>query len=399
LKYLTNKQKEIEKRLYETRKKSVTLFLYDVTSSYLEGQENELGDWGYNRDRKKGKKQVVVGLLCDEEGGPVSIEVFKGNTTDPKTFLNQLEKVKKEYKCENVTFVGDRGMIKKVQKESLEEAGYYYITAITKKEIGKLIKEKVINMELFDKELCEIICEGKRYIMRRNPYRAEEIKKTKEEKKEKIEKLIKKQNKYLVEHKKAKEETALKEIEKWIEKLKVSMWLKAEKAGRKIILIEDKAIKEEESKLDGCYVLTTDLPKKINKEKIHERYKDLTEVERGFRTMKTTVLEMRPWYVRRESSTRGHALVVMLAYYITRELQKMWKEFDLTVEEGLKRLSMLCTIDVKIGNNATYQQIPQADKLGTNLLEEAGVIMPHVLHNLGANVVSRKKLPSQRKRY
>jgi hypothetical protein len=83
-----------------------------VTSSYLEGDQNALADWGYNRDKKRGKKQIVIGLLCDDQGEPVSSEGFTGNTTDPQTFGAQVKKVAESFGCERVTFVGDRGMIK-----------------------------------------------------------------------------------------------------------------------------------------------------------------------------------------------------------------------------------------------------------------------------------------------
>jgi transposase len=106
--------------------------LYDVTSSYLEGTHNALAAFGYNRDGKKGKPQVVIGLLCDEDGHPVSIEVFPGNTQDPRTVASQIEKLKGRFGVTAITFVGDRGMIKGQQVEDLAQHGFHYITAITK---------------------------------------------------------------------------------------------------------------------------------------------------------------------------------------------------------------------------------------------------------------------------
>lgn len=100
-----------------------------MTSSYFEGDLNELSEWGYNRDKKRGKKQIVLGLLCDDNGEPISIKVFRGATSDIKTFAAQIEKTAKEFGCENVTMVGDRGMIKSGQIEDLKKVGFNYITA------------------------------------------------------------------------------------------------------------------------------------------------------------------------------------------------------------------------------------------------------------------------------
>src|SRR5947209_19417945 len=123
LDWLAGAQARIEDRLFAQRQKTkpASLFLYDVTRSYLEGTHNALAAFGYNRDGKKGKPQIVIGLLCDEDGHPVSIEVFPGNTQDPHTFASQLAKVKGRFGVQEITFVGDRGMIKGQQVEDRSE--------------------------------------------------------------------------------------------------------------------------------------------------------------------------------------------------------------------------------------------------------------------------------------
>jgi hypothetical protein len=112
LRWLSDRQAEIEDGLFRIRNKDIKLFLYDVTSSYLEGEKNYYGRYGYNRDKKKGKQQIVIGLLCDGEGEPVAIEVFSGNTNDTKTVASQVQKLAKRFGCDEVTLVGDRGMLK-----------------------------------------------------------------------------------------------------------------------------------------------------------------------------------------------------------------------------------------------------------------------------------------------
>ena len=130
--WLSQRQQTIERRLFVARRGSQKpeLFLYDVTSSYLEGQHNAFGAYGYNRDGKQGKKQIVIGLLCDEWGEPVSTEVFRGNTRDAATFGAQVRKAIERFGCQRVTFVGDRGMIKGDQVEELSQAGFHYILSL-----------------------------------------------------------------------------------------------------------------------------------------------------------------------------------------------------------------------------------------------------------------------------
>ncbi|MFH0939870.1 MAG: transposase [Planctomycetota bacterium] len=139
------------------------------TSSYLEGQCNELGAFGYNRDGKKRKKQIVIGLLCNEKGKPLSVEVFEGNTTDTITFGSQVKKVAERFGGGEITLVGDRGMIRNKQVAELPE-GFHYITAITKPQIESLLKQGVIQMSLFDEDLAEVETQqGIRYVLRCNP--------------------------------------------------------------------------------------------------------------------------------------------------------------------------------------------------------------------------------------
>jgi transposase len=355
-----------------------------------------LSDWGYNRDKKSGKKQVVLGLLCDESGDPVSIEVYRGNTLDFETFDGQIKKVVAKFGCQRVTLVGDRGMIKSGQITALGEAQFHYITAITKPQIEKLLREGVFQMELFDQPLCEVEQAGIRYVLRRNPERVKEIASTRQGKKESIEKFCDQANGYLTEHPRARAARQLKKVETKIEQLKVSSWLKVIAEGKRLELREDAAALAEEAKLDGCYVIKSDLPKEVTSQILHDRYKDLAHVEQAFRTCKTGLLEMRPWYVTKEESTRGHALEVMLAYLITHYLQQAWAGFNLTVEEGLAQLSLIVSTKMSIQGQENCHFITRPGSTSAQLLIAANVQLPQALPNLGARVVSRKQLQMSR---
>jgi len=404
LDWLHENQEEIEIKLARKRhgNNPIELFLYDVTSSYLEGEKNALAAFGYNRDKKSGKQQIVIGLLCDCAGTPLSIEVFPGNTQDTKTFGQQVAKVAKRFGGGAVTFVGDRGMIKGPQIEQLQayqDHEFHYITAITKPQIEKLLREDKIQIGLFDQELGELQLQASlRFILRRNPIRAEEIKQSRGRKYQSLLAFVAAQNRYLQEHARAKAAVAKRRVKAKSKQLKIDQWTLVSSKGRAISLAKDTEQLQAVEKLDGCYVLKTDIPAdKAIKEVIHDRYKDLALVEWAFRTSKTVALEMRPINVRLESRTRGHALVVMMAYWIVKELSSLWVGLDVTVEEGLKELDALCSTEVSIVDGGSFHRIPQPRELSQQLLEAANIKLPAALPSKGIVVATKKKLTSRRK--
>ena len=396
--WLSDNQEKIEDRLYGDLKGKREIFLYDVTSSYLEGEQNFFGSYGYNRDGKKNKKQIVIGLLCDESGHPLSVEVFSGNTQDIKTFGSQVRKVAFRFGCGRVTFVGDRGMIKSMQIDELPE-GFHYITAITKPQIKSLINSGVLQLGLFDKELCEIESEGIRYILKKNPFRAQDICNNRQDKLNKIKQAVERKNDYLREHPRATVSVAADEIAAKIKRLKLDGWLRVYEERRELKLLTDEKALEEISGLDGCYALKTDLPESAASKKIiHDRYKDLALVEQGFRTSKTDFLEIRPVYVRNEKSTRGHVFAVMLACMIVRHLKEAWRDLDVTPEEGLKQLATLSSMEVKVKNKGSVLKIPRPREQSRELLKALNITLPIVLPHRNINVDTRKKLIDRRKK-
>src|SRR5919197_3380890 len=380
LDWLAGAQAAIEDRLYAQRQKTTpaSLFLYDVTSSYVEGTHNALAAFGYNRDGKKGKRQIVIGLLCDEDGQPVSIEVFPGNTSDPHTFAAQLEKVKVRFGVKDITFVGDRGMIKGQQIEDLAQHGFHYITAITKPQIEKLLRQGTFQMDLCDQALAEVLAdEGIRYVLRRNPVRAQEVRETRHAKLVKLQAHVTKQTQYLQEHPRANAQGAVQKLVASAQKLRLADWVELTVEERSITLAINEDAQTEAAKLDGCYVLKTDLtPPQATKEIVHDRYKDLASVEQAFRTCKTAHLEVRPIFLRREARTRAHALVVMLAYQIIQYLASCWSPLDVTVEEGLQVLATLCLVEVSPHNAPSYHCIPTPRDTIARLLHRADSTLP-----------------------
>ena len=400
LDWLAGAQAAIEDRLFvqRTKAKPVSLFLYDVTSSYLEGTHNALAAFGYNRDGKRGKLQIVIGLLCDEEGHPVSIEVFPGNTQDPQALAAQVAKLKGRFGVQEITFVGDRGMIKSQQIADLAKQGFHYITAITKPQIEKLLRTGTLQMDLFDQELAEVLAdEGVRYVLRRNPVRAQEVRENRQAKLATLQALVAKQNRYLTEHPRADAQGAVQKLVARAKTLRLADWVELTVEERSITLTVNTRVQQEEAKLDGCYVLKTDLtPPQAPKELVHDRYKELASVERAFRSCKTAHLEVRPIFLRLEERTRAHALVVMLAYQIIRYLASCWSAFDVTVEEGLHALTTLCLVEVAPHNAPSYHCIPTPRDAIARLLHSADIKLPKAFSLSGVRVSTKKKLQSER---
>jgi len=399
LDWLANQQPDIEKALFEKQGSSQGLFLYDVTSTYLEGKHNAFGAFGYNRDGKRGKLQIVVGLLCNAAGQPLAIELFPGNTQDTKTFASQINKVAERFGGGEITFVGDRGMIKGPQIKALHEEGFHFITAITKPQIETLLTQGVLQMSLFDAPLAEVTTmEGQRYILRRNPERAKEIAASRESKYAALSAATVAANEYLASHPRANPDTQLKNLRSRAAKLRIGGWTTFTLEGRTITIAKDPEALAEVSKLDGCYVLKTDLaPTATPKDVVHDRYKDLTLVEWAFRESKTMHLEMRPVHVRLETRTRGHAFVVMLAYSIIRALAALWRDLDLTVQEGLDQLATLCLNEILLPDGSVSYQLPTPRDGVQQLLDADQVRLPSKIAPKASRVATKTKLPARRK--
>lgn len=398
LAWLAENQEKIEKKLFEERfgDATPTLFLYDVTSSYLEGDKNALAAYGYNRDKKKGKKQIVIGLLAGPDGLPVAVRVFEGNTVDTKTVAEQVRIMASCFGVTQVTLVGDRGMLKGPQIDALPD-DFRYVTAISKPQIRKMLAEGVLQMELFSDDVCEVESDGVRYILRRNPLRREQIEQNRASKLEAVHKLAKKQSQYLAEHPRAKESKALERVVAKIQKLKLDKWVSAEVTDRAVSIATNEAARGDDALLDGCYVVKSDVSTgDADSQTLHDRYCDLEMVERSFRTMKTSHLELRPVFVQKKESTQGHVFVVMLALILQRALEASIAALDVTVEEALEELAAVHLQEIKVGASTT-RSIPNPTKLGRNILKAADIKLPTALPAHDANVHTKKKLPSERK--
>lgn len=385
LSYLSENQSKIEKKLWKARCENAKLkersvFLYDITSSYVEGDQIAFSEYGYNRDKKKGKKQIVVGLLTDDEGMPLSIEVFEGNERDFKTVSGQLNKLQRDFGVSRVIFVGDRGMIKSKQIEAISSLEWGYITGMTRPQIEKLINDEVIQLEIFDEDLMEIEYENERYIFRKNPLRAEEMQISLMERIKIVKDHIEQKNRYLEKHKRAKTEVAIKSVETKIEKLKLSKYISFSLSGRVIDYEENTTEIEEYCSLAGCYALRTNVGRELlTKKEVHSRYKDLYEVESDFRMLKTDFLEIRPIFVRKEEHVKGHVFACMLSLMVLKYLKQVFKKTNLELDFILQTLDKIQYTTIFFQNQPLKSLPCEYSNLQTEILEKLKIRLPTTL--------------------
>ena len=390
---LCARQKKIEQELFRIylRRKGAPprLFLYDVTSSYLEGEQNALGNYGYNRDGKKGKLQIVIGLLTDGEGEPLAVRVFAGNTADPATVVDQIKILRDQFQVQEFVFVGDRGMVKSKGIKALEEAHLRYITALTDPQIRRLLGQKVLQLELFHEQICEVEGEGVRYVLRKNEMEAARERHRMEDKLGKLERKIAARNEEVQKKPRCNVEAGQRKLRVWAERHKLTGLVEWKVEGRRLVGERQAEKIEKELELAGCYVVTTDVLKpSMSAQEVHDSYMSLQKVERDFRALKTGLLEVRPVFVRKESRTRGHVFCCLLALKLSREMERRLREkfgttdsnpHAITLPDALKALGSLCLLQYKIDEKTTVTKLPQPRANQQQILAALGLSLPAAL--------------------
>jgi hypothetical protein len=338
--WLIERQEAIKKRLARRHLKSGGLVLFDLTSSYFEGVTCPLARIGYSRDGKRGTLQVNYGLLTDARGCPVSVEVFEGNTGDPKTLLPQVEKVRKSFGLDRMVLAGDRGMISNVQIEALARLdGVDWITALKSGAIARLAEGGHLQLDLFDeRNLITLSHEdypGERLIACRNPALARQ-------RAEKRQDLI------------AATQVELEKVAAMVTAGRLkgagAIGVRAGKVLDKYKVAKhfDLAIAEAafsyklnneriaaEAALDGLYVIRTSVAKAdMGDGEAVLSYKRLAEVERAFRTLKGIDLQVRPIRHRLEARVKAHIFLSMLAYYVQWHMIEAWAPLTFKDEAG-----------------------------------------------------------------
>jgi len=313
---LLERQDAIQRKLAKKHLADGVLVLYDITSCYMEGEyaDSELVEFGYNRDRKRGKEQIVISLLCSKDGCPVAVDVFKGSTKDETTVIDKINEIRDKYGLEKIIFVGDRGMVTQAKYEQIDHEFVKVVSALTHGAINELCEKDVVQISLFDENnIVEVIDGETRYCLCKNPVEAAKetatrqtlLKKTADE----LDQIIacKRKTKY------SKEMRAGKVVGKF----KMGKFIKFEGQGEALTYKIDEAKVEKEARMDGCYVIFTDVPQEdMSAIEAVENYKRLMKVEQAFRNIKTVQLEIQPVYHKTDDRIRCHVFICMLAYYV-----------------------------------------------------------------------------------
>jgi hypothetical protein len=331
LDWLYLQQAAIEDRLARRHLDEGSLVLYDVTSSYFEGRACPLAAFGHSRDGRKDKLQVVFGLLCNREGCPIAVEVFEGNTGDPKTLKSQIDKVRGRFGLERVVFVGDRGMLTsaRIREDVSGVDGVDWISALRTSDIRKLKAVQDLQLSLFDErgfvELSDPEFPGERLVVCRNPLLADERARKRQELLQATERELDKIVRATERPKRklrGKDAIGLR-VGKVRDKFKVGKHFVLEITETRFSYWRDEDKIAQEAALDGIYVVRTSVPETaMSAEQVVGAYKGLSVVERAFRSSKTVDLHVRPIYHYLAERVRAHIFLCMLAYYVEWHLRE-----------------------------------------------------------------------------
>ncbi len=315
------RKNRIERKLAQKHLKNGCIILYDMTNFWLEGEyeDSSLASYGMPKGGKRGYKQIAVGLLTNNEGCPIGVEIFKGSTSDQTTVLGQIKKISKKFGINEVIFTGDRGMLTQKRIDEIKETDFKTITALTHKELASVVKKENIQLDLFDQmNITEIIDSDDnetRYMLCKNEKEMKKEGDTRTRMITKVETLLTQKANVKSARKVQKVAASVGRI---FEKYKIEKFFNwnINEQGELSWNLKDDII-EKEKELDGCYVIKTDASKSIiNKDETVDCYRNLQKVEQAFKNMKTILLELRPVYHKTDERIKAHVFIVMLAYYL-----------------------------------------------------------------------------------
>lgn len=327
---LEDAREEILQTLFARNHAPGDLYLYDITSSYFEGETCPLAAYGYNRDGKKGKKQVVLGVVCDRDGCPIWLDVFKGNTSDQTTVKQELQNLTTKLGLDGFTFVGDRGMITNARIEELSEEGWWerfrYITALKRSEMMALVEDEdhPIQLELFDHlRLTEVEHEGERFVLCHNPRREERDRETRFRLLALTAAKLESLRKNVAAGRLKNKDAIARRLYRWLNRWGMERFFEVSYDEAAFAWSRREEEIERYARLDGCYVIRSNVAaERQTTAELRDRYKDLKFVEQAFRTMKTTDIQTRPIRHFNEPQVRGHLFACFLAYRVIWELRQ-----------------------------------------------------------------------------
>jgi transposase len=370
--------------------------LFDLSSTWMTGSHCELAAHGYSRDGKKGLPQINFGLLGDREGRPVAVRVFAGNTADPKAFTKIVTDLKDTFTLDDLVMVGDRGMITSARIKALRElgdngAGFGWITALRHPAIAALAADNgPLQMSLFDQQdLVEIVhpdYPGERLIACRNPLLAAQHARKRDKLLAANEELLQTIAERVDKGRLTGADKIGEAVGKVIGKYKMGKHFHRTITDTSFTYHRNQAAIDAQAALDGIYVIRTSVDvDALSPAEVVQAYKDLANIERDFRSMKTDDLHVRPIRHRLDDRVKAHLLICMLARYLVWHLRKAWAPMTFTDENPPTRDNPV----------APAKRSPQADAKAATKQDPQG----NPLRSFGGLLEHLKTLTRNRIRY
>ena len=365
-----------------------SIILYDMTNTWLEGEylDSKIVTYGKAKGGKRGYKQVSLGLLTNSEGCPVAVEIFKGNTSDQSTVLDQIKKISKKYGITKAIFTGDRGMLTQKRVDEIRKTDFKIITALNHKELRSLVDKESLQLDLFDQtNITEVVNSEDpvlRYMLCKND---NEMAKERATRTAMINKVVEQlATKAAVTRKREPQEVAAS-IGRIFSKYSIGKFFEwnVDHRGGLTWSTKDDVI-DKEAELDGCYVIkTTADTDTLSKDEVVNCYRDLQKVEQAFKNMKTVMLELRPIYHKSDERIESHIFLVMLSYYLQwHAMQKLKPLFEAdgqgqekrwTFEGTIERLKSIRKTDCLIKGVTVKTEITKPDEEQAQILTLLGV--------------------------
>ena len=380
--WLLERADGIEQRLARRHLRDGEPVLYDLSSSSFEGRHCELATRGYSRDRRRGSLQIVYGLLCDYLGRPIAVEVFRGNTIDSQTISNQITTLRQRFTLREVVLISDRGMVTKTNLETLAQADIDWITALKAPQVKVLARSGALPLSLFEEqnlaEITDPAYPNERLIVCRNPLVGAQRTRKRQALLDATEAELNQIAVRVAAGTLQGQEHIGVAVGLVVNRFKVKKHFDLQIEDRRFAFPRKSEKIAAEAALDGIYILRTSTQHaQFSSAEVVRSYKQLARVERAFRTLKQSGLEIRPIYHHLESRVRAHVLLCMLAYYVEWHLREAWAELLFIDSEPPTRLDPVAKAQCSASalHKAQTQRTPQGQPVHSfrTLIEELGL--------------------------
>lgn len=374
----------VEEKLYDIAvnqfgQKESELY-YDITSSYFEGHKCIIAEYGYSRDKRRDKEQLVIGLVTTSDGFPIKCDIYPGNTTDKTTVVKIVEELKSQYPIEEIVFVGDRGMLTAKNIDKIKELSQKFVMAIPRAWSKKYLKNieidiknmSLIKENLYAKYISTELSEDQ-FLLCLNVDKKIDDKNFRDKNIKKIKDKIAELNDSIRKNEKLTNEDIFKKIGVILKSNNTGKYFDLSATDEKVTKLEYTINTEKlqnDEKLDGTFLIQTN-KKTYDENKLLEVYKNLSKVENAFKIIKNN-LDVRPMYHWKESRVKGHIYMCVLSYFIYNSIEITGKEakIGLSAESILNKLDAIKLVEANIENGRRKFSLTEISKTDKGILNK-----------------------------